>query len=137
MNQGLTALTSAMLAALLSPQLANPGELQPPTSERSFAPSLSCGLGDRSCRGDPVVECDGPRRVEISPCDQPLVASLLLVVRPGAPSSFLFLVAMPGAPGSVLAPRSLRLTGGFWDAELKGRACRVRSPPAHCVRFFF
>ena len=33
------------------------------------------------------------------------VASLLLVVRPGAPSNFLFLVAMPGAPSSVLAPR--------------------------------
>ena len=31
-----------------------------------------------------------------------LVASLLLVVRPGAPSSFLFLVAMPGAPSSFL-----------------------------------
>ena len=34
------------------------------------------------------------------------VKSLLLVVRPGAPSSFLFLVAMPGAPSSVLAPSS-------------------------------
>ena len=33
-----------------------------------------------------------------------LVASLLLVVRPGAPSSFLLLVAMPGAPSSVLVP---------------------------------
>ena len=29
----------------------------------------------------------------------------LLVVRPGAPSSFLLLVAMPGARSSVLAPR--------------------------------
>ena len=38
---------------------------------------------------------------------QPLVASLLLVARPGAPSSFLFLVAMPGAPRT-LAPRSKR-----------------------------
>ena len=37
---------------------------------------------------------------------EPLVASLLLVVRPGAPSSFLLLVAMPGAPSSVLAPSS-------------------------------
>ena len=35
------------------------------------------------------------------------LASLLLVVRPGAPSSFLFLVAMPGAPSSVLAPSSV------------------------------
>ena len=45
---------------------------------------------------------------------EPLVASLLLVVRPGAPSSFLFLVAMPGAPSSVLVPSrapSLSLTG--------------------------
>ena len=33
-----------------------------------------------------------------------VVAPLLLVARPGAPSSFLFLVAMPGAPSSVLAP---------------------------------
>ena len=32
-----------------------------------------------------------------------LVASLLLVVWPGAPSSFLLLVAMPFAPSSVLA----------------------------------
>ena len=39
-----------------------------------------------------------------------LVASLLLVVRPGAPSSFLLLVAMPGAPSSVLAPSSGLLT---------------------------
>ena len=31
---------------------------------------------------------------------------LLLVVRPGVPSSFLLLVAMLGAPSSVLAPRS-------------------------------
>ena len=31
-----------------------------------------------------------------------LVASLLLVAMPGAPSSFLFLVARPGAPSSVL-----------------------------------
>ena len=34
---------------------------------------------------------------------QPLVASLLLVAMPGAPSSFLFLVVRPGAPSSVLA----------------------------------
>ena len=33
-----------------------------------------------------------------------LVASLLLVAMPGAPSSFLFLVVRPGAPSSVLAP---------------------------------
>ena len=32
-----------------------------------------------------------------------ILVSLFLVVRPGAPSSFLFLVAMPGAPSSVLA----------------------------------
>ena len=32
-----------------------------------------------------------------------LVASLLLVVRPGAPSSVLALVVRPGAPSSVLA----------------------------------
>ena len=39
---------------------------------------------------------------------EPLVASLLLVVWPGAPSSvLLFLVAMPGAPSSVLAPSSM------------------------------
>ena len=36
-----------------------------------------------------------------------LVASLLLVAMPGAPSSFLFLVVRPGAPSSVLAPRFL------------------------------
>ena len=35
-----------------------------------------------------------------------IVASLLLVAMPFAPSSFLFLVAMPGAPSSVLAPSS-------------------------------
>ena len=33
-----------------------------------------------------------------------LVASLLLAIRPGAPSSFLLLVAMPFAPSSVLVP---------------------------------
>ena len=33
-------------------------------------------------------------------------ASLLLIVRPGAPSSFLLLVAMPFAPSSALAPSS-------------------------------
>ena len=36
------------------------------------------------------------------PAHEPLVASLLVVVRPGAPSSFLLLVAMPGALSSVL-----------------------------------
>ena len=57
---------------------------------------------------------------------QPLVASLLLVVRPGAPSSFLFLVAMPFAPSSVLMfvvctnqPGGRK---GFVDLE----------PPTHC-----
>ena len=35
-----------------------------------------------------------------------LVASLLLVAMPGAPSSFLFLVVRPGAPSSVLAEYS-------------------------------
>ena len=34
---------------------------------------------------------------------EPLVASLLLVTMPGAPSSFLLLVAMPGAPSSLLS----------------------------------
>ena len=36
-----------------------------------------------------------------------LVASLLLVAMPFAPSSFLFLVVRPGAPSSVLAPSSV------------------------------
>ena len=35
---------------------------------------------------------------------EPLVASLLLVARPGAPSSFLLVVVRPAAPRSVLAP---------------------------------
>ena len=35
---------------------------------------------------------------------EPLVASLLLVAMPFAPGSFLFLVVRPGAPTSVLAP---------------------------------
>ena len=35
-------------------------------------------------------------------CQEPLVASLLRVVRPGAPSSFLFLVEMPFVPNSFL-----------------------------------
>ena len=35
---------------------------------------------------------------------EPLVASLLLVVGPGAPSSFLLLVAKTGAPSSVPVP---------------------------------
>ena len=57
-----------------------------------------------------------------------LVASLLLVVRPGAPSSFLFLVAMPGAPSIVLSPSN----DGFfsWAMDVlpnigAGLACRV------------
>ena len=33
-----------------------------------------------------------------------LVASLLLVAMPGAPSRFLLLVVRPGAPSSVLVP---------------------------------
>ena len=37
--------------------------------------------------------------------DEELPAALL-VVRPGAASSFLFLVVRPGAPSSVLAPSS-------------------------------
>ena len=39
--------------------------------------------------------------------NEPLVASLLLVVMPGAPSSFLLLVVRPGAPSSVLHNQSL------------------------------
>ena len=35
---------------------------------------------------------------------EPLIASLLLVAMPFAPSSFLLLVVRPGAPSSVLAP---------------------------------
>ena len=35
-----------------------------------------------------------------------LVASLLLVAMPFVPSSFLLLVVRPGAPSSVLAPRN-------------------------------
>ena len=38
--------------------------------------------------------------------EKPLVASLLLVAMPGAPSSFLLLVVRPGAPSSVLAASS-------------------------------
>ena len=34
------------------------------------------------------------------------ISFLFLVVRPGTPSSFLFLVVRPGAPSSVLAPSS-------------------------------
>ena len=37
---------------------------------------------------------------------EPLVASLLLVPMPQAPTGFLFLVVRPGAPSSVLAPSS-------------------------------
>ena len=56
------------------------------------------------------------QKSEIIRLDLLLVASLLLVAMPGAPSSFLFLVAMPGAPSSFLflvampgAPSSIRL----------------------------
>ena len=40
------------------------------------------------------------------PGTMPLVASLILVEMPFAPTSFLFLVARPGAPSSILAPSS-------------------------------
>ena len=48
-----------------------------------------------------------PPRVDLGRlCQEPVVASLLLVAMPGAPSSFLLLVVWPGAPCSVLAPSS-------------------------------
>ena len=57
--------------------------------------------------------------------EEPLVASLLLVAMPGAPS-FLFLVVRPGAPSSVLSCRGwgavfqdlLDATVSFFDVEL-------------------
>ena len=47
---------------------------------------------------------------------EPLVASLLLVAMPGAPSSFLFLVVRPGAPSSVLAPSPQANSFNRWKA---------------------
>ena len=47
-----------------------------------------------------------------------LVASLLLVVRPGAPRSFLFLVR-PGAPSSVLVPSSKALVTSSSRCKLR------------------
>ena len=45
-----------------------------------------------------------------------LVASLLLVPMPFAPSSFLLLVVRPGAPSSVLAPKC-----GLMDPQNAGQ----------------
>ena len=62
-----------------------------------------------------------------------LFASLLLVVRPGAPtcSSFLLLVVRPGAPSSVLAPSSLLPPGRVGDsAAARDRHPRHASGPA-------
>ena len=49
-----------------------------------------------------------------------LLASLLLVAMPGAPSSFLFLGVRPGAPSSVLAPsyKVAVITCGVWLCRL-------------------
>ena len=51
-------------------------------------------------------------------CQEPLVASLLLVVWPGAPSSFLLLVAMPGAPSIIirLGVEACKLLGAIFAA---------------------
>ena len=53
----------------------------------------------------------------------PLVASLLLVAMPFAPSSFLLLVVRPGAPTGVLAPSSdgLHLLAMASDLEAKDK----------------
>ena len=77
----------------------------------------------------------------------PLVASLLLVVRPGAPSGFLLLVAMPGAPSSVLAtsrkiwedctPSSLSIwqtERGSRDLRNGGHQCRVATNQSETCR---
>ena len=57
----------------------------------------------------------------------PLVASLLLVAMPGAPSSFLLLVVRPGAPSSVLdtnsdglQPKSDPLLSHMWSTPQRG-----------------
>ena len=46
------------------------------------------------------------KNVESLPVVVVIVASLLLVAMPGAPSGFLLLVVRPGAPSNVLAPSS-------------------------------
>ena len=69
-----------------------------PSCDGPGAPiSESCGGG---------WQYDWAKGLEIWTTGQePVVVSLLLVVRPRAPSSFLLLVAMPRAPSSALAPR--------------------------------
>ena len=66
-----------------------------------------------------------------------IVASLLLVVRPGAPSSFLLLVEMPGAPSSVLAPRVAGQSGARPDQmiEPNHQSSRSRCGTAHTTEF--
>ena len=65
------------------------------------------GDGLVSKPGGPAARCRASSRIlrRLLYFQELLVASLLLAVRPGAPSSFLLLVAMLGAPSSVLAPR--------------------------------
>ena len=64
--------------------------------------------------------------------EKPLVAFLLLVVRPGAPSSFLFLVVRPGAPSSVLAPKS-----SFCNSNISGFPRTFLSAPFHFYSLLF
>ena len=57
-----------------------------------------------------------------------LVALLLLVVRPGAPSSFLFLVAMPCAPSSFLLLVRMLLI------EMPGAPSSVLAPSSKAIK---
>ena len=78
----------------------NPG-IATRSKDATREPSLTPGHSGRSPYTDPAAQY--PPAAPKDAKDN-LVASLLLVVRPGAPSSFVFLVAMPFAPSSVLAP---------------------------------
>ena len=83
----------------------------PPRLRFCPTPVASCWQKRLTDRSGPCRQgCDQQMlQLPVSKCFQramvsTLLASLLLIATPGAPSSFLFLVAMPGAPSSVLAP---------------------------------
>ena len=74
------------IAYLLAPER---GETKAGTTPVQSIPAATQTIGEKSTKS------------------VPLVASLLLVAMPFVPSSFLLLVVRPGAPSSVLTPSSV------------------------------
>ena len=96
--------------------------------------SLFLGLRLAKSKRRRRVNCSEPTLQRATPAQQIALVSnsfLLLVVRPGAPSSVLLLVAMPFAPSSVLAPNVTSFLSLFSSRLRCAVAVGIVAPAIH------